>query len=97
MHDSLTCALDLTHALDAAVSQQDWLRASAIVAERSTLLMSLKPEQTPEALAKIRTIQRMDAAITAQARRGMEQLTAQHGEAMQRIKSVSLYQATGML
>src|SRR5690349_6053113 len=97
MHDSLARALDLTRALEDAVSQQDWLRASAIVEERSPLLMTLEPQQTPEALEKIRTIQRMDAAITLQTRSGMERLSQQHGEALQRIKSVSLYHRTGML
>ena len=97
MHDSLIRALDLTRALNEAVSQQDWLRALAIVEERSPLLMELKPEQTPEALERIRAIQQMDASITLQARRGMDRLSAQHGEALQRIKSVSLYHRTGML
>jgi flagellar protein FliT len=97
MNDSLTRALDLTRALEDAVSQQDWPRASAIVEERSPLLMSLKPEQTPEALDKIRMIQKIDAGISAQARNGMDRLSERHGSALQRIKSVSMYHATGML
>jgi|SRR5690349_13417202 hypothetical protein len=97
MNDSLTRALDLTRALEAAVSQQDWARASAIVEERSPLLMSLRPEQTPEALEKIRAIQRIDAGISQQTRTGMDRLTERHGNALQRIKSVSLYHSTGML
>ncbi|WP_244186504.1 flagellar protein FliT [Paraburkholderia steynii] len=97
MNDSLTRALDLTHALESAVSQQDWARASAIVEERSPLLMSLCPDQTPEALDKIRSIQRIDAGISARARSGMDRLSERHGDALQRIKSVSMYHTTGML
>ncbi|AUT69925.1 flagellar protein FliT [Paraburkholderia hospita] len=97
MNDSLTRALDLTHALESAVSQQDWARASAIVEERSPLLMSLRPEQTPEALDKIRAIQRIDAGISQQTRTGMDRLTERHGDALRRIKSVSMYHSTGML
>jgi len=97
MNDSLTRALDLTRALEDAVSQQDWPRASAIVEERSPLLMSLNPQQTPEALEKIRTIQRIDAGIAVQARNGMDRLAERHGDALRRIKSVSMYHTTGML
>ncbi|WP_240057138.1 flagellar protein FliT [Paraburkholderia azotifigens] len=97
MNDSLTRALDLTRALEDAVSQQDWPRASAIVEERSPLLMSLSPQQTPEALEKIRMIQHIDAGISMHARNGMDRLTERHGEALRRIKSVSLYHTTGML
>ncbi|MEM5365099.1 flagellar protein FliT [Paraburkholderia azotifigens] len=97
MNDSLTRALDLTRALEDAVSQQDWPRASAIVEERSPLLMSLSPQQTPEALEKIRTIQRIDAGISVHARNGMDRLAERHGDALRRIKSVSLYHTTGML
>ncbi|MBN3752825.1 flagellar protein FliT [Paraburkholderia sp. Tr-20389] len=97
MNDSLNRALDLTRALEAAVVQQDWPRASAIVEERSPLLMSLSPEQTPEALEKIRTIQRIDAGIAVHARSGMDRLADRHGDALRRIKSVSLYHTTGML
>jgi pyrroline-5-carboxylate reductase len=97
MNDSLTRALDLTRALEDAVSQQDWPRASAIVEERSPLLMSLRPEQTPEALEKIRTIQRIDASVSQQARVGMDRLSERHGDALRRIKSVSMYHTTGML
>ncbi|ACC72161.1 flagellar protein FliT [Paraburkholderia phymatum] len=97
MNDSLTRALDLTRALEDAVSQQDWPRASAIVEERSPLLMSLGPQQTPDALEKIRAIQQIDAGITVQARAGMDRLSERHGDALRRIKSVSLYHTTGML
>src|SRR5258707_735708 len=96
-NDSLDRALGLTEAIEAAVSQGDWLRAAALAEERSPLLMSLQPEQTPEAIETIRRIQRIDAVVTEQARTGQDRLAAQHNVAIQRIESVSMYHTTGML
>ena len=59
--------------------------------------MSLSPKQTPEALEKIRTIQRIDAGIAVHTRSSMDRLSERHGDALHRIKSVSLYHTTGML
>jgi flagellar protein FliT len=95
--DSLDRALGLSQAIEAAAAEGDWLRAAALAEERSPLLMSLSPTQTPQALETIRTIQRIDVAVTEQAKAGRDRLATQHSEAIQRIESVSLYHATGML
>ncbi|MCA8205532.1 flagellar protein FliT [Burkholderia sp. AU33545] len=94
---SLTRALALTHALADAVSHDAWERAAALVNERAALLMSLDADQTPDALAIIREIQRLDAIITEQAMAGRERLMTNHRLALQRIDAASRYQSTGML
>lgn len=96
-HTSLTRALALTHALEDAVSHDAWERAAALVDERATLLMSLDADQTPDALAIVREIQRLDAIITEQAKAGRERLMTNHRLALQRIDAASRYQSTGML
>ena len=96
-NDSLDRALGLTEAIEVTATQGDWLRASALAEERSPLLMSLQPEQTPRALETIRAIQRIDAVVTERAKAGQDRLAAQHQVAIQRIESVSLYHTTGML
>lgn len=95
--EPLDRALGLSEAIEAAAVEGDWLRAAALVEERSPLLMSLSPTQTPEALEKIRTIQRIDVAITEHAKAGSDRIASQHSEAIGRIKAVSLYHTTGML
>ncbi|CAG4899280.1 flagellar protein FliT [Paraburkholderia gardini] len=95
--EPLDRALDLSQAIEAAAVEGDWLRAAALVEERSPLLMSLSPTQTPEALDKIRTIQRIDVAITEQAKTGSDRIASQHSAAIGRIKAVRLYHTTGML
>ncbi|CAG4903339.1 flagellar protein FliT [Paraburkholderia saeva] len=95
--DTLNRALGLTQAIETAVAEDDWVRASALAEERSPLLMSLSPTQTPQALETIRAIQRIDASIREYIRNGHDRLAAQHGAALKRIESVSLYHRTGML
>jgi hypothetical protein len=94
--ESLVHAVRLTHAIDSAVQQGDWLRAEALVAERSPLLMSLQPNQPPHALAMIREIQTLDAQITTRSKVGFDSLSNQNAEAMQRIKSTRQYLKVGM-
>ncbi|PXW22413.1 flagellar protein FliT [Paraburkholderia caballeronis] len=95
--EALTRAAQLTHEIHAAVLQRDWLRAETLIAERSPLLMSLKREQPPKALALIREIQTLDEQISAAARVGLDRLTEENVQARQRINSVSQYHAIGML
>ncbi|KVK96903.1 hypothetical protein WT21_24095 [Burkholderia territorii] len=96
-HTSLTRALALTQALADAVSHDAWERAAELVNERAALLMSLDADQTPDALAIVREIQRLDAHITELAMAGRERLMTNHRVAMQRIDAASRYQSTGML
>ncbi|EUC21293.1 flagellar protein FliT [Paraburkholderia hospita] len=94
--EPLVHAVRLTHAIDSAVQQGDWLRAEALVAERSPLLMSLQPDQPQHALAMIREIQTLDAQITAHSKAGFDTLSNQNAEAIQRIKSTHQYLKIGM-
>lgn len=94
--ESLAHAVRLTHAIDSAVQQGDWVQARALVSERSPLLMSLQPDQPPSALAMIREIQAVDAQIAARSKAGFESLASQNADAMQRIKSTQQYLKIGM-
>ncbi|MGR3908554.1 flagellar protein FliT [Burkholderia sp. SR8] len=96
-HSSLTRALALTHALADAVSHDAWEHAATLVNERAALLMSLDANQTPQALAIVREIQRLDADITERAKAGRERLMTNHRLALQRIDAASRYQSTGMM
>lgn len=94
--ESLVRAVRLTHAIDAAVQQGDWLRAQEFVNERSPLLMALQPDQPPHALEMIREIQALDAQIAERTKVGFDRLSHQNVEAMRRIKSTSQYLKIGM-
>ena len=80
-----------------ASTSSDWLRAEMLVSERSPLLMSLKQEQPPHALALIREIQTLDEQISEAARAGLDTLTQENAKARQRIQSVRQYHTVGML
>jgi flagellar protein FliT len=94
---SLHQVLALTRAIESAAAQGDWVRAAALGDERNPMLMSLKQEQLPEALEMIYEIMRIDRAVTEQLKAGKERLDTQHNQALQNIKAVSKYHATGML
>jgi flagellar protein FliT len=96
-NDVLDRAYSLTQAIESAAAQGDWLQAATHADERSPLLMSLQREQTPQALALIREIQRIDAAVAQRAQTGQEQLVTQHNESLKKIQATSLYHKTGML
>lgn len=93
---SLVQALRLTHAIDSAVQQGNWLRAEQLVSKRSPLLMALQPDQPPQALEMIREIQALDTQIAARTRAGFDTLSRQNADAMQRIKSTREYLKIGM-
>jgi hypothetical protein len=95
--EAVTRALQLTHEIHDAVRQLDWLRAGELVAERSPLLMTLKPDQSAHVIEMIREIQALDEDITVRARAGVETLTRETAQARQRIRSASQYQAMSRL
>jgi hypothetical protein len=95
--DVLKRAHGLTQAIESAIAEGDWVRASSLAQERSPLLMGLQADQTPEALAIIREIQRIDAAIAQQAHAGQERLVAQQSQSMYKISATSMYHKTGMM
>lgn len=94
---SLARAYELTHSIAEAVAQDDWLAASRLADERSPLLMSLRPEQTDEALAVIREIQVMDTAVMQRAGGAHDMMTSRFQDAQRRVAAASFYQKTGQL
>lgn len=96
-HDALKQLLTLTQAIEAAAAQSDWPLAAALAGQQSELLKSLSPEQSADAQEIVRTIQRINASVAQQAGTEKDALVERHGESLNRIKSVSLYQSTGML
>ncbi|QCP47754.1 flagellar protein FliT [Trinickia violacea] len=95
--ESLSRAYELTKTIASAVEAGDWLFASDLADERSPLLMTLGPTQTPEALATIRAIQEIDATITRKTHDEREAMMSRQSEAMKRIAATSLYNTTGKL
>jgi flagellar protein FliT len=96
-HDALKQLLTLTQAIEAAAAQRDWPLAAALAGQQSELLKSLQPEQSAEALEIVNAIQRINANVGQQASTEKDALVERQGESVSRIKSVSLYQSTGML
>ncbi len=95
--DALNHALHLTQAMQSATALRDWERVAALADERSPLLMSLSPEQTPAALDTIRRIMDIDASIAQDAQSDRDRLAQQFTASRERIRAASAYQATGML
>ena len=94
---SLNRAYELTRSIAEAVSQDDWLAASQLADERSPLLMSLRQEQTDEALAVIREIQSIDSAVMQRVGGAREAMTSRFQDAHRRVAAASFYQKTGQL
>lgn len=95
--ETLSRVFELTEAMEAAAAQGDWLHAAALAQERSPLLMSLPPTQTPHALSVIRAIQDIDSAVTRHADAGRDELATRLNDSMQRIKAAGSYQTVGKL
>jgi flagellar protein FliT len=93
----LARAYELTRSIAAAAERNDWQSVSLFVDERSPLIMALGPEQTDEALAAIREIQRIDATVMQRANGAREALTRGFTEAQQRVSAAQFYQKTGLL
>jgi flagellar protein FliT len=93
----LARAFELTRSIAAAADQGAWQHVSELVDERSPLIMALGPEQTGEALAAIREIQRIDATVMQRANGAREALTRGFSEAQQRLNAAQFYQTTGLL
>ncbi|MFM0528311.1 flagellar protein FliT [Paraburkholderia strydomiana] len=89
--------LSLTQAIESAASLADWPEAARLTAQRSPLLMLLITEQTPEALALIRRIQAIDAAVLADASNTQYGLQEEYRIAMGRVSAVDHYQKAARL
>lgn len=88
---SVTTALSLTLEMEHAATLENWVEVARLSLERSPLLMSLQPQQEPEALAAIRRIQSIDAVILSNARVSRDAMVAEFGEAIKRVRSVNAY------
>lgn len=97
LEQPLARAYELTRSIAAAASQDNWLGAAELVEQRSPLLLSLKAEQTEEALAVIREIQMLDDAIMQRATGARETISDKFQEAQRRVAAAGFYQKTGQL
>ncbi|WP_179404110.1 flagellar protein FliT [Burkholderia guangdongensis] len=82
----------LTQAIEHAAAMADWPCAARLVDERSPLVMALGAEQTPDALATIRRIQAIDAAVFAQAKTTQHALQIDFRAAIGRTDAARQYQ-----
>jgi flagellar protein FliT len=89
--------LGLTLDIEHAAHMADWTEAARLSAQRSPLLKSLTAAQTPQALATVRRIQALDAAVLAQARQAQQELHGEYQAAMTRVKAAGAYQAGARL
>jgi hypothetical protein len=87
----------LTEAVGYAAGLADWPKAAQLMAERSPLLMSLRAEQSPAALATIRRIQAIDQAVRDDATAARTGLETGYREAMNRTASASQYHRVALL
>jgi hypothetical protein len=87
----------LTEEIDHAARIADWQLAAHLSEQRSQLLMSIGPDQSPEALALIRRIQAMDDATLQEARTAQAELEAEYRVAMERTNAAHRYNSVAML
>ncbi|KVE35113.1 flagellar protein FliT [Burkholderia sp. TSV86] len=85
--------LSITREIDQAVQLANWSEAARLADERSPHLMSITGEQTPAALALVRQIQAIDAALVANAKAAQAELQVEYRNAMDRLGAASAYQA----
>jgi flagellar protein FliT len=89
--------LELTEEIGHAVSIADWQRAARLSEQRSPLLMSIGPEQTPDALALIRRIQAMDDITLDEARTSQTGLETEYRAAMERTDAARQYNNVALM
>ncbi|SAK97901.1 Flagellar protein FliT [Caballeronia calidae] len=81
----------LTEAIEEAVSQEDWARATGLAQARAPLVMALQAEQPADALAVIRKIQASIDAVAARAQSAQAALSATYRRSMDGAKAASQY------
>ena len=87
----LTRVWELTQAIEHAATMSDWSNAARLAEERSPLLMSLSASQTCDAMATIRRIQAVDAAIMADAKTTRRELHAEFQVALRGTEAAGQY------
>ncbi|MGF6569893.1 protein FliT [Paraburkholderia fungorum] len=89
--------LALTEEIDHAARIADWQRAALLSEQRSPLLMSFAPEQSPEALALIRRIQALDDVTLREARTAQSELANEYRTAMDRTRAANSYNSVALM
>jgi hypothetical protein len=89
--------LSLTRGIEQAASLADWPEAARLTEMRSPLLMTLSADQEPAALAMIRQIQAIDAALLQDARTTQDELHSEFKAAIGRTKAAGEYQRVARL
>lgn len=87
----------LTEEIDHATRIADWQRAALLSEQRSPLLMSFAPKQSPEALALIRRIQVMDDLTLREARTAQMELASEFRSAMDRTNAANRYNSVALM
>jgi hypothetical protein len=89
--------LALTEEIDHAARIADWQRAARLSQQRSPLLMSLGPNQSPDTLALIRRIQELDNEMLREAGLAQSELASEYRTAMERTNVAHQYNSMAML
>jgi flagellar protein FliT len=89
--------LELTIATEYAATLADWPEAARLTEERSPLFRQLTREQEAAAMATIRKIQAIDAAIAAEAAAAQSGMRAEYSAAMGKISAVNKYHQAARL
>jgi len=88
----LSRAWELTQAIEQAALLADWPTAARLVEQRSPLLMSLSASQSADAIATIRRIQAIDAAIMSDAEITRCELQSEFQAALRSTEAAHRYQ-----
>lgn len=83
--------LELTEAIRHTAQMSDWQATARLVNERHPLLMSIQPDQPPQALALIRRIQTITDAFVQEAAAARDELTAEYSAAQKQTASAQAY------
>jgi flagellar protein FliT len=89
--------LALTEEIDHAARIADWQRAALLSEQRSPLLMSFAPQQSPEALALIRRIQALDGVTLRGAQTAQSELATEFRAAMDRTNAANRYNSVALM
>jgi flagellar protein FliT len=83
----------LTKAIEQAAAVGEWQSAALIADQRSPLLMSLSMQQSEAALATLRAVHAIDAAVLDNARTAQNELGTEYRAAMRATQQAGQYQS----
>lgn len=89
--------LALTEEIDQAARIADWQRAARLSEQRSPLLMSFAPAQSPEAMTLIRRIQALDDGTLREVRTAQSELASEFRSAMDRTNAANRYNSVALM